>query len=164
MSAMTGVWPPRRSNVSLTCAAVSAFASITPARPGAPRSRSMSSDQNRVVLSLIRTQAVAASSQVHTRSRAAPFPRGSTASSRSRITWSASDLAAASKSPWAALTNIHERDSSGVTDRAIVEGMPLVCGRPQKRAPFEFITFTREQSKRVGRPLTVRPTLFNASD
>ena len=88
--AITGVWPPSRCHVSVTCAGDSVFASITPCSPGRPRSSSTSSAQKSVVTSLIRTQASPPpASHAATPCRAAGFAAGSTASSMSRMIWSA---------------------------------------------------------------------------
>ena len=94
-----GTVPPSRSNVSVTCSADSVLASITPESPGTPLRPSTSSDQNSVVRSLMRTQpAPPPLSQSMTDVRASGFSFGSTASSMSRMIWSARDWAAGSKS------------------------------------------------------------------
>src|SRR4051795_11339577 len=125
-SASTGVFPPSRSKVSVTCSAASVLASITPASPGSPLSASTSSDQNSVDRSLIRTQARLSPAFRYstTSARAAGLRAGSTASSMSSTIWSARDSCALSNSSVRApLTSSHERAMPGSTF------LPL-CTRP----------------------------------
>src|SRR3712207_4540541 len=121
-SARTGVEPPSRSAVSVTCSPASVLASITPSRPGTPASLATSSSQNSVERSLIRTQADRSpfESQSMTPARASSLFAGSTASSMSSTIWSARDSEARSnRSVRAPLTSSQERASSGPTLRCL---------------------------------------------
>ena len=108
---MTGVLPSIRWKLSVTWSADSVLASMTPSRPGVPRSPARSSAQKGLVASLIRTQALPpAVSQFTTLARAASFCEGSTASSMSRMIASARETADWSKSSvFIALTSSQER-------------------------------------------------------
>jgi hypothetical protein len=125
MSARTGVVPPSRSKVSVTCSGDSVLASMTPRRPESPLIRSTSSDQKGVRRSLMRTQPdPPLLSHLTTSSRAPAFAFGSTASSMSRMIWSARDCPARSKpSLRAPLMRSQDRAMSaetGLVDDAIV--------------------------------------------
>ena len=117
MSGTTQVVPPRRWKVSVTCSGASAFASTTPSRVSMPRSCSMSSSQKSLVTSLMRTQPrLPCWSHAMTSARASSFLRGSTASSASRMTTSARESRARSKSSGLdAGTSSHERACSAGT-------------------------------------------------
>src|SRR3954464_6342676 len=123
--ASTGVPPPSRSKVSVTCSAASVLASITPASPGRPLSASTSPDQNSVDRSLMRTQARFSPEDRYstTSARAAGLRAGSTASSMSSTIWSARESWALSNSSVRApLTSSHERAIPGSTFRPLCTG------------------------------------------
>src|SRR5215213_3957142 len=121
-SARTGVEPPSRSAVSVTCSSSSVLASMTPSRPGNPASLGTSSSQNSVERSLIRTRADRSPRESHsmTPARASSLFAVSTASSMSSTIWSARDSEARSnRSVRAPLTSSQERASSGPTLRCL---------------------------------------------
>src|SRR5918993_42654 len=128
-SGITGVLPSMRWKLSVTWSADSVLASMTPSRPGVPRRPARSSAQNRLVASLMRTQALPpALSQSTTWFRAWSFWEGSTASSISRMIESARDTADWSKSSvFMALTRSHERAiSAGILRSGLTVSVAMV--------------------------------------